>query len=50
MPNGAEWPVVKVPGAAECSVCSALTEIPPSAGRVACDACGAHVLTVSAQL
>lgn len=49
MPNGATWPVVRIPGAAECSVCSTLTEIPASEGRVVCGACGAHILTVSAQ-
>ena len=49
LPNGAEWPVVKVPRAAECNVCNTLAPIPAAAGRVDCGACGAHVLTVSAR-
>lgn len=49
LPNGAAWPVTRIPRAAECGVCFEVAEIPEAAGRVACGACGALVLTVSAR-
>lgn len=49
LPNGASWPVVRIPQAAECNVCGSVAEIPRRTGRVPCAVCGALVLTITAR-